>query len=146
MEEKPQSKIEEKMVKEGDDEIIVLEGGETELEKENEEDFRYYKMYIVYDEYYHTPRMYFSATKKNGTPVSNEAIREDIQREYLDKTLTVEKFPFIENLSMPTVHPCRHAAVLKSMSDAMVEAGHKVESHFALLIFLKFITSVVPYV
>ncbi len=32
------------------------------------------------------------------------------------------------------------------MSDSMVESGHKVESHFALLIFLKFITSVVPYV
>ena len=46
-----------------------------EQEKENEEDFRYYKMYIVYDEFYHTPRMYFSATKKDGTPVSNEAIR-----------------------------------------------------------------------
>ena len=37
-------------------------------------------MYIVYDEYYHTPRMYFSATKNDGTPVSNEDIREDIQR------------------------------------------------------------------
>jgi ubiquitin-like-conjugating enzyme ATG3 len=82
-------------------------------------------MYIVYDEYYHTPRMYFSATKKDGTPVSNEAIREDIQREYLDKTLTMEKFPFLD-VVMPTVHPCRHAAVLKSMSDAMVDAGHKV--------------------
>jgi len=58
----------------------------------------------------------------------------------------MEKFPFIDNLVMPTVHPCRHAAVLKSMSDAMAESCHKVESHFALLIFLKFITSVVPYV
>lgn len=135
------------MIKQEEDEdIIVLEGGEAELEKENEEDFRYYKMYIIYDEYYHTPRMFFSATKKDGTPVSNEAIREDIQREYLDKTLTMEKFPFLDNVTMPTVHPCRHAAVLKSMSDAMVEAGHKVESHFALLIFLKFIASVVPYV
>jgi len=52
-------------------------------------------MYIIYDEYYHTPRMFFSATKKDGTPVSNDAIREDIQREYLDKTLTMEKFPFL---------------------------------------------------
>ena len=139
-------KLEEKSIKEGEDEIIILEGGDVEEEKENEEDFRYYKMYIIYDEYYHTPRMFFSATKKDGTPVSNEDIRLDIQREYLDKTLTMEKFPFLENIVMPTVHPCRHAAVLKSMSDAMVEAGHKVESHFALLIFLKFITSVVPYV
>ena len=46
-------------------------------------------MYIIYDEYFYTPRMFFSATKKDGTPVNNDAIREDIQREYLDKTLTM---------------------------------------------------------
>lgn len=47
---------------------------------------------------------------------------------------------------MPTVHPCRHAAVLKGMSDTMTESGHQVESHFSLLIFLNFISSVIPYV
>jgi len=46
-------------------------------------------MYIVYDEYHYTPRMFFSATDINGKPVSNQAIREDIQKEYLDKTLTM---------------------------------------------------------
>lgn len=103
-------------------------------------------MYIVYDEYYHTPRMFFSATDFNGKPVSNEDIKQDIQREYLDKTLTVENFPFMDNTMMPTVHPCKHANVLKTMSDSMRENGQKVESHFALLIFLKFITSVIPTV
>lgn len=103
-------------------------------------------MYIIYDEYYHTPRMFFSATQEDGAPVSNDDIRLDIQREYLDKTLTIESFPYLENVMMPTVHPCRHAAVLKTMSDSMTESGHKIESHFALLIFLKFITSVIPYV
>ena len=38
----------------------------------------------------------------------------------------MEPFPFIEGLTMPTVHPCKHANVLKSMSDAMRESGHKV--------------------
>lgn len=46
-------------------------------------------MYIIYDEYYHTPRMFFSATDFNGKPVSNEDIKQDIQKEYLDKTLTI---------------------------------------------------------
>lgn len=73
-------------------------------------------------------------------------IKEDIQKEYLDKTLTIEPFPFLENVSMATVHPCKHANVLKSMSDTMRENGQKVESHFALLIFLKFIASVIPTV
>lgn len=76
-------------------------------------------MYIMYDQYYHVPRMFFSATDIDGKPISNKLIEEDIQKQYLDKTLTVEPFPFIENLSIPTVHPCKHANVLKSMSDAM---------------------------
>jgi len=58
----------------------------------------------------------------------------------------VEQFPFLENISMSTVHPCKHANVLKSMSDTMRENGQKVESHFALLIFLRFIASVIPTV
>lgn len=58
----------------------------------------------------------------------------------------MERFPFIEGITMPTVHPCRHANVLKSMSDAMRENGQKVGGQMALLIFLKFITSVIPTV
>lgn len=47
---------------------------------------------------------------------------------------------------MAMVHPCKHAEVLKSMSDAMRESGQKIQAHYALLIFLKFIGSVVPTV
>lgn len=54
-----------------------------------EENFRYYTMYIAYDEYYHTPRMFFSATDSELNPLDNERIKDDIQKEYLDKTLTV---------------------------------------------------------
>ena len=139
--------MEEKVLAEGEDEIIVLEGPEKdEQEEDNIENYRHYKMYIIYDEYYHTPRMFFSATQADGLPVSNDDIRMDIQKQYLDKTLTMEYFPFLTDVMMPTVHPCRHAAVLKTMSDSMAEAKHQVESHFALLIFLKFISSVIPYV
>ncbi len=37
-------------------------------------------MYIIYDEYYHTPRMFFSATDIDGKPISNKLIEEDIQK------------------------------------------------------------------
>ncbi len=73
-------------------------------------------------------------------------IKQDIQKEYIDKTLTIEPFKFLENVSMATVHPCKHANVLKSMSDTMRQNGQKVESHFAMIIFLKFIASVIPTV
>lgn len=36
-------------------------------------------MYIIYDEYYHTPRMFFSATDIDGKPIS-KLIEEDIQK------------------------------------------------------------------
>jgi ubiquitin-like-conjugating enzyme ATG3 len=34
--------------------------------------------------------MSFTAVGFNGLPISNEDIRQDIQKEYLDQTLTVE--------------------------------------------------------
>ena len=39
--------------------------------------------------------------------------------EYRGATLTNEAFNFIEGAMMPTVHPCKHASVLKEMSDTI---------------------------
>jgi ubiquitin-like-conjugating enzyme ATG3 len=75
------------------DEVVVLHGQKEEEEKE--EDIRFYIMYIIYDEYYYTPRMFFSATDIDGKPIDNERIKEDIQKEYLDKTLTIEPLPLL---------------------------------------------------
>lgn len=103
-------------------------------------------MYIIYDEYYHTPRMYFSATDVEGKPISNTDIKQDIQEEYADKTVTAQSFPFLEGVTMPTVHPCKHASVLKMMADSMAEEGTQIKADYALLIFLQFFTSVIPTV
>ena len=37
-------------------------------------------MNIIYDEYYFTPRMFFSATDMEGKPIDNELIKQDIQK------------------------------------------------------------------
>ena len=44
---------------------------------------------------------------------------EDIVGDYKDKTVTLETFPFSSSNSakMATVHPCKHAAVMKLMLD-----------------------------
>lgn len=43
---------------------------------------------------------------------------EDIVGDYKDKTVTLEDFPWFEgNVKMATVHPCRHASVMKSLLD-----------------------------
>lgn len=52
----------------------------------------------------------------------------------------------MENVAMATVHPCKHANVLFSMTNSMKQNGQNIKSHFAMLIFLKFIASVIPTV
>lgn len=43
---------------------------------------------------------------------------EDIVGDYKDKTVTLEDFPWFDgNVKMATVHPCRHASVMKSLLD-----------------------------
>lgn len=43
---------------------------------------------------------------------------EDIVGDYKDKTVTLEDFPyFSNNVKMATVHPCRHASVMKTLLD-----------------------------
>ena len=51
------------------------------------------------------------ATKEDGTIVSPEDIKDDVSREYLDKTVAMEMFPFMEvGVIMQTVNPCNHAS------------------------------------
>lgn len=43
---------------------------------------------------------------------------EDIVGDYKDKTVTLEDFPWFDgNVKMATVHPCRHASVMKILLD-----------------------------
>ena len=43
---------------------------------------------------------------------------QDIVGDYQDKTVTIEEFPFLEgNLKMPSVHPCKHASVMRLLLD-----------------------------
>lgn len=43
---------------------------------------------------------------------------EDIVGDYKDKTVTLEDFPWFDgSVKMATVHPCRHASVMKTLLD-----------------------------
>ena len=42
---------------------------------------------------------------------------EDIVGDYKDKTVTLEDFPFFaNNIKMASVHPCKHASVMKTLT------------------------------
>ena len=66
--------------------------------------------------------------------------------EYADKTVTYEYHPHL-NTYLATIHPCKHADTLKFLTQQMIENGvdkSKIHSDNAILIFLKFMGSVIP--
>lgn len=72
----------------------------------------------MYTPYYRTPRLYLSGYQASGHPLPPMKMMEDIVGDYKDKTVTLEEFPFFANhVRMASVHPCKHAPVMKSLLD-----------------------------
>lgn len=72
----------------------------------------------MYSPYYRTPRLYLSGYQPNGQPLPPQSMMEDIVGDYKDKTVTLEDFPFFaNNIKMASVHPCKHASVMKTLLD-----------------------------
>jgi ubiquitin-like-conjugating enzyme ATG3 len=71
----------------------------------------------MYSPYYRTPRLYLSGYSE-GMPLAPQAMMDDIVGDYKDKTVTLEDFPFFAtNVKMASVHPCKHASVMKTLLD-----------------------------
>ncbi|EPE04578.1 autophagy-like protein 3 [Ophiostoma piceae UAMH 11346] len=100
------------MEEEDDDEAIIPEV--TDPKSGN----RSYTMYIMYSPYYRTPRLYLSGYLQNGQPLPPYLMMDDIVGDYKDKTVTLEDFPFFaHSTKMASVHPCKHAPVMKVLLD-----------------------------
>ncbi|KAL8853663.1 MAG: hypothetical protein Q9221_001474 [Calogaya cf. arnoldii] len=79
---------------------------------------RTYTLYITYTPYYRTPRFYLSGYLSPSQPLAPTQMMEDIVGDYADKTVTLEDFPFFDaGVKMASVHPCRHASVMKVLLD-----------------------------
>ncbi|PYI05279.1 hypothetical protein BO78DRAFT_387765 [Aspergillus sclerotiicarbonarius CBS 121057] len=79
---------------------------------------RTYNLYITYANFYRTPRLYLSGYLSPSEPLPPQLMMEDIVGDYKDKTVTLEDFPWFEgSVKMATVHPCRHASVMKTLLD-----------------------------
>ena len=44
------------------------------------------------------------------------------------------------------MHPCNHASVMKKILDTISEGGNELGVHMYILVFLKFVQSVIPTV
>ncbi|KAJ5322733.1 E2-like enzyme [Elasticomyces elasticus] len=79
---------------------------------------RTYTLYITYSNFYRTPRLYLSGYLSASEPLPPHLMMEDIVGDYKDKTVTLEDFPWFDgNIKMASVHPCRHASVMKILLD-----------------------------
>ncbi len=79
---------------------------------------RTYSLYIMYTPYYRTPRLFMSGYSANSDPLPPHLMMEDIVGDYKDKTVTLEDFPFFDlGIKMASVHPCKHASVMKVLLD-----------------------------
>lgn len=81
---------------------------------------RTYNLYITYTPYYRTPRLYLSGYASTSEPLNPTSMMDDIVGDYKDKTVTLEDFPFFDmsqSIKMASVHPCKHASVMKVLLD-----------------------------
>lgn len=123
---------------------------------------RTYDLYITYDKYYRTPRMWLFGWSESGIPLGVKEVWQDISGDHVGKTVTMETFPHSATSNqMASVHPCKHSSVMKVFIEradgqAMAKArknkktedvtseedGIRVDQY--LIIFLKFIATITP--
>lgn len=61
---------------------------------------------------------------KHRRPLTSTQIFEDISQDYAKKTVTIETHPHL-NMSLASIHPCRHAQVMKKIIEKMNEESMK---------------------
>jgi ubiquitin-like-conjugating enzyme ATG3 len=105
---------------------------------------RTYDLNITYDNFYRTPRLWLFGYDERQIPLSEEDTYEDVSQDHLNKTVTLEQHPHLPPPPRLSVHPCRHAEVMKRIMDMVAEDGRELEVYSYLIVFLKFVQSVVP--
>ncbi|EIM19550.1 hypothetical protein WALSEDRAFT_41096 [Wallemia mellicola CBS 633.66] len=81
---------------------------------------RTYDCIITYDKYYQTPRLWLQGYDEHQNPLTYNQILEDVPSDHANKTVTSEPFPHsASNTPMLSVHPCKHASVMKKMIERM---------------------------
>ena len=105
---------------------------------------RTYDLNITYDKYYQTPRLWLTGYDEERKPLSIEEMYSDISQDHANKTVTMEEHPHIPGPPQASVHPCRHAEVMKKIILTVEDGGRELGVHLYLIIFLKFVQAVIP--
>ncbi|KAJ3042744.1 E2-like enzyme [Rhizophlyctis rosea] len=137
--------VDASMAEEDDPAALDTSAAHDGSHNEKIEKTRTYDMSITYDKYYQTPRVWLFGYDENRRPLTSTQIFEDISQDHAKKTVTIEAHPH-ENVSMASIHPCKHANVMKKIIDHLVENGKEGELRVDqyLMLFLKFMSAVLP--
>ncbi|PWA16737.1 hypothetical protein CCH79_00019551, partial [Gambusia affinis] len=95
---------------------------------------RTYDLYITYDKYYQTPRLWLFGYDEDRQPLTVDQMYEDISQDHVKKTVTIENHPHLPPPAMCSVHPCRHAEVMKKIIETVAEGGGELGVHMYPLI------------
>eukprot|EP00029_Vermamoeba_vermiformis_P014119 TRINITY_DN921_c0_g1_i1.p1 TRINITY_DN921_c0_g1~~TRINITY_DN921_c0_g1_i1.p1 ORF type:complete len:313 (-),score=121.83 TRINITY_DN921_c0_g1_i1:70-954(-) len=105
---------------------------------------RTYDISITYDKYYQTPRVWLYGYDENGQPLSDlKLMYRDMSESHAKKTITIDTHPHL-NLPFASIHPCRHAQVMKKIVDLMLIKNKQPRVDQYLFLFLKFLSAVIP--
>lgn len=105
---------------------------------------RTYDLYITYDKYYQTPRLWLYGYNEQHQPLTEAQMYEDFSQDHAKKTVTTEAHPHLSGHLMPSIHPCRQADVMRKLIEAVAEEGAELAVHQYIMIFLKFVQAVIP--
>merc|ERR1712218_317401 len=105
---------------------------------------RTYDLNITYDKYYQTPRLWLFGYDESRKPLSVDEMYEDFSADHANKTITIETHPHLPGPPQASVHPCRHAQVMKKLIDQITDGGGELGVHMYLIVFVKFVQAIIP--
>ena len=105
---------------------------------------RTYDLNITYDKYYQTPRLWLFGYDEDKKNLTVDEMYEDFSADHANKTITMETHPHLSGAPQASVHPCKHAQVMKKLIDQIMEGGKELGVHMYLIVFLKFVQAIIP--
>lgn len=106
---------------------------------------RTFDVSITYDKYYQTPRVWVTGYAEDGSSLPPKKVLLDVSIEHAGFTVTTDTPHPLLGLPMASIHPCRHAHVMKRIIQTMMGTmGRAPRVDQYVVIFLKFLSTVLP--
>ena len=123
-----------------EEDAILIAAPKKEKNNEDLLRTRTYDVSITWDLYYQTPRVWLNGYDEQKNSLAPKSVYEDISADHAKKTVTIDPHPHT-NVSSASVHPCKHASVMKKLVKMITsgeEENEKLSVERYLVVFLKF--------